>query len=80
MRSPEWKSTVVVLTWDDFGGFFDHVPPPHPDLYGLGPRVPAIIVSPWARVAVNHEQLSFDSVLNFIETIFNVPRLPLQRQ
>ena len=79
MQSPDWSTTAVVLTWDDFGGFFDHVAPPHPDLYGLGPRVPTIIISPWARVTVNHEQLSFDSVLNFIETIFNLQPLPLQR-
>jgi phospholipase C len=85
MRSPEWSSTAVVLTWDDFGGFYDHVAPPHPDIYGLGPRVPAIIISPWVRSGspddpfVNHTPMSFDSVLNFIETIFDVPRLPDQR-
>jgi phospholipase C len=79
MQSPDWSTTAVVLTWDDFGGFFDHVAPPHPDLYGLGPRVPTIVISPWARVVVNHQQMSFDSVLNFIETVFNVPPLPLQR-
>jgi phospholipase C len=79
MQSPDWSSTAVVLTWDDFGGFFDHVPPPHPDLYGLGPRVPAIIISPWVTNKINHQQLSFDSVLNLIETVFNVPRLPMQR-
>jgi phospholipase C len=80
MKSPAWKSTAVVLTWDDFGGFFDHVAPPHPDLYGFGPRVPAIVISPWARVTINHQQLSFDSVLNLIETVFDLPRLPMQRQ
>jgi len=79
MKSPDWPTTAVVLTWDDFGGFYDHVPPPHPDLFGLGPRVPAIIISPWAKVTINHQQMSFDSVLNFIETIFNVQPLPLQR-
>ena len=46
-RSRQWSSTVAVLTWDDFGGFYDHVAPPHLDLYGLGPRVPAIVISPW---------------------------------
>ena len=53
MQSPYWSSTAVVLTWDDFGGFYDHVPPPHVDLYGLGPRVPAIVISPYARAATS---------------------------
>src|SRR5919108_2628384 len=47
--SPEWGSTVVFLVWDDFGGFYDHVPPPHVDVYGMGPRVPAIVLSPWVE-------------------------------
>jgi phospholipase C len=80
MKSSAWRSTAVVLTWDDYGGFYDHVAPPHPDLYGFGPRVPALIISPWAKRGINKEQLSFDSVLNLIETVFDVPRLPLQRQ
>jgi phospholipase C len=76
MRSPEWKHMAVVLTWDDFGGFYDHVPPPHLDLYGLGPRVPAIIISPWARSGfVDHELLEFASVLKLIETVFDLPSL-----
>jgi phospholipase C len=79
MRSPQWDSTAVILTWDDFGGFYDHVPPPHLDIYGLGPRVPAIIVSPWASQGILHETLSFDSVLNLMETVFSLPRLPQQR-
>jgi phospholipase C len=74
MNSPYWKSTAVVLTWDDFGGFYDHVPPPHVDMYGLGPRVPAIIISPWSRPGyVDHTTYEFASVLHFIETIFDVP-------
>jgi len=76
MRSPEWSSTAVVLTWDDFGGFYDHVAPPHVDLYGLGPRVPALIISPYARPGyVDHTGYEFASVLRFIETIFDVPPL-----
>jgi len=74
MSSKYWKSTAVVLTWDDFGGFYDHVPPPHVDMYGLGPRVPAIIISPWSRPGyVDHTTYEFASVLHFIETIFDVP-------
>jgi phospholipase C len=79
MKSPEWASTAVVLTWDDFGGFYDHVPPPHPDIYGMGPRVPALLISPWARQTVNHRAMSFDSVLNLIETVFRLPPLRQQR-
>jgi phospholipase C len=76
MRSRYWSSTAVILTWDDFGGFYDHVPPPHVDIYGLGPRVPAIIISPFAkREYVDHDTLEFASVLKFIETIFDLPSL-----
>jgi phospholipase C len=76
MSSPYWSSTAVVLTWDDFGGFYDHVPPPHLDLYGLGPRVPTLIISPWAkRGSIDHQTMEFASVLRFIETVFNLPPL-----
>jgi phospholipase C len=76
MRSSAWSSTAVVLTWDDFGGFYDHVPPPHVDLYGLGPRVPAIVISPWARPGyIDHATYDFSSVLKTIEAIFNLPSL-----
>lgn len=76
MRRPVWKHTAIVLTWDDFGGFYDHVPPPHVDAYGLGPRVPAIIISPWVRPGlVYHTTTDFSSVLRFIETIFDLPAL-----
>jgi phospholipase C len=80
MSAPQWNTTAVILTWDDFGGFYDHVKPPRPDVYGLGPRVPAIIISPWAIPGVNHAELSFDSVLNFIETVEGLPKLPQQRR
>src|SRR5439155_17564017 len=79
MRSDDWDSTAVVLTWDDYGGFYDHVAPPHPDPYGLGPRVPTIIISPWARRGVDHEVMSFDSMLRLAETVFDLPVLPMQR-
>jgi phospholipase C len=76
MQSKYWKSTAVVLTWDDFGGFYDHVAPPHVDLYGDGPRVPAIVISPYSRPGfVDDTTLEFASVLRFIETIFDVPPL-----
>ena len=63
-QSPDWKHTAVVITWDDFGGFYDHVPPPHVDLYGFGPRVPALVISPWIKPGtVEHATLEFASVL-----------------
>jgi phospholipase C len=76
MQSKYWRSTAIVLTWDDFGGFYDHVAPPHVDMYGLGPRVPAIIISPWAKPGyVDGTTYEFASVLRFIETVFDVPPL-----
>lgn len=49
MRGPDWNSTVIFLTWDDFGGFYDHVPPPNVDEFGFGPRVPLLIISPFVK-------------------------------
>ena len=46
-----WSSSAVFITDDDFGGFYDHVAPPPLDVYGLGPRVPLLIVSPYARTS-----------------------------
>jgi len=76
MKSPYWHDTVVVITWDDYGGFYDHVPPPQVDDYGYGPRVPTLIVSPYARRGhVDHTQYDFTSVLRFIEERFSLPAL-----
>ena len=77
MQGPasQWNSTVVFLTWDDFGGFYDHVPPPFRDQYGLGIRVPWIIISPWAVQGVYHTQIEFASVLRFMEETFGLPNL-----
>ncbi len=81
MKSPDWSSTAIVLMWDDFGGYYDHVPPPHPDIYGDGPRVPAIITSPWAKPGfVDPETMDSTSVLTFIEQLFGVPALPGRNQ
>jgi phospholipase C len=73
--SPEWDSTVVFLVWDDFGGFYDHVPPPHVDIYGMGPRVPAIVLSPWVDQGVTSRVFDFSSVLRFIERLHGLPAL-----
>ena len=73
MESKYWKNTAVFITWDDFGGFYDHVPPPQYDHMGLGPRVPMIIVSPWAKQGyVDKTEYEFSSVLKFMERIFGL--------
>src|SRR6476659_7802213 len=71
MRSPDWGSTAIFLTWDDWGGFYDHVPPPRVDGSGYGLRVPGLVISPYARTGyVDHQTLSFDAYLRFIEDDF----------
>jgi phospholipase C len=76
MKSPEWNSTVIFVSWDDFGGFYDHVPPPQLDAFGLGPRVPLLIISPFAKSGfIEHQQLEFASVVKFVEEVFGLPFL-----
>jgi phospholipase C len=71
MRSPDWKSTAIFLSWDDWGGFYDHVVPPNVDVNGYGLRVPGIVISPYAKHAkVDHQILSFDAYDKFIEDDF----------
>ncbi len=73
MESKYWRSTAIFLVWDDFGGFYDHVPPPHYDIMGLGPRTPFLIVSPWAKQGyIDSTTYEFSSVLKFIETIYGI--------
>ncbi len=68
MRSSAWESSAFMLTYDDWGGWYDHVPPPAVDDYGYGFRVPAILVSPYARKGyIDSTQLDFTSLLKFIE-------------
>lgn len=77
MQGPQWEQTAIFLTWDDFGGFYDHVPPPHVDLYGLGPRVPMLIISPWAKPGyVDSRTYEFSSVLRFATDLFGLGMLP----
>jgi phospholipase C len=82
MDGPQWSSTAVFLVWDDWGGFYDHVPPPvleswtdgTPFRYGF--RVPCIIVSPYARAGyVSHTLHSHVSLLRFVESIFGLEPL-----
>lgn len=70
-RSKSWKDTAIFLTWDDWGGFFDHVNPPRVGKSGLGMRVPGLLISPYAkRGFIDKQVLSFDSYLRFIEDVF----------
>ncbi len=73
---PQWGSSATFVTWDDFGGFYDHVAPTQIDLYGLGFRVPLLVVSPYAKGGtIDHTRGEFSSVLKFIETDFDLPAL-----
>jgi phospholipase C len=76
MNSQFWKDTAIIITWDDFGGFYDHVAPPKVDKYGYGFRVPGLVISPYARPGfIDHTQFDFTSPLKLIETRFNLPSL-----
>ena len=75
-ESKFWDSTVVFVQWDDWGGFYDHVPPPHKGYDGLGFRVPLIVISPYAKKNyVSHVQYETASVLRFAEDLFGLPQL-----
>jgi len=76
MNGPSWRSTAIFVTWDDFGGFYDHVVPPTEDIYGAGPRVPLIVISPYAKRAhISHTLYTFDSMLAFAESLLHLPSL-----
>jgi phospholipase C len=71
MASPCWPSTAIFLSWDDWGGFYDHVVPPVIDGNGYGFRVPGMVISPYARPGyIDHQPLSHDAYLKFIEDDF----------
>jgi phospholipase C len=71
MSTPAWNSTAIFLTWDDWGGFYDHVMPPVVDSAGYGLRVPGLVISPYARRGVvDHQTLSHDAYVKFIEDVF----------
>ena len=76
MKSSAWKDTAIILTWDDYGGFYDHVAPPIVDTYGYGPRVPTLVISPYAR----HDHIcsttfDFTSPLKLIEERYGLQSL-----
>ncbi len=83
-ESPEWSSLAIVWTYDEGGGFADHVPPPNACIarvgdeafYELGPRVPFVVISPWAKPHyVSHVVQDHTAITRFIETIFDLPAL-----
>ncbi|HEY1654039.1 MAG TPA: alkaline phosphatase family protein [Candidatus Tumulicola sp.] len=74
--SSQWNTTAIIVVWDDWGGFFDHVPPPQLDYQGLGFRVPMLVVSPYAKHGyVSHTQYEFASILRFIEDNWKLDRI-----
>jgi phospholipase C len=79
-ETPYWYTTAIVVFWDDWGGFFDHVAPPppplNPDPFEYGFRVPLVVVSPFARIGtIDHTSRTFVSALRLIEETFNLPSL-----
>lgn len=71
-----WKSTAIIVVWDDWGGLFDHVKPPQLDYQGLGFRVPMLVISPYAKKGyVSHTQYEFGSILKFVENTFRLGSL-----
>ena len=75
-QSPQWNSTAIFITWDDWGGWYDHVAPPQIDAMGLGFRVPLLVVSPYAKHGyVSHVQHEFGSILKFGEETFGLAPL-----
>jgi acid phosphatase len=76
-QSPQWKHMLVVVTYDEFGGQFDHVAPPKGDLIGPGTRIPAVVISPFARKGfVDHTQQDTASILRFITHRYSLTPLP----
>jgi phospholipase C len=75
-KSQYWNSTAIIVTWDDWGGWFDHVTPPQLDYDGLGFRVPMIVISPYAKPSyVSHTQYEFASILKFVEDNWRLGRI-----
>ena len=76
MKSRQWPSTAIFVTWDDFGGFYDHVPPPQVNGVDLGPRVPLLVISPYAKPGfISTSRGEFASFAKFIEQVFGLPSL-----
>ena len=76
MSNPYWSSSLILVTWDDWGGFYDHAAPPEVDFFGYGIRVPLIVISPYSKPGhIGHQLYSFDSLNKEIEAVFQLPCL-----
>jgi phospholipase C len=76
MQSNYWQNCAIIIVWDDYGGFYDHVPPkPQSDGFGYGFRVPALVISPYSNVGIVHETYDLTSLLKLVETAFGLPSL-----
>jgi acid phosphatase len=76
-QSPQWPHMLILITYDEFGGQFDHVAPPRADLLGPGTRIPALVISPFAKKGfVDHTQYDTDSALRFVTNRYSLPLLP----
>jgi phospholipase C len=76
MQSTYWQKSAIVILWDDYSGFYDHVPPPRAsDLLGDGFRVPALVISPYSRSGVNHTTYDGTSLLKLVEKAFGLVSL-----
>jgi phospholipase C len=76
IQSPLWTTSAFILTYDEGGGYFDHVPPPQVDDFGMGMRVPTLVISPWAkRGYISGHLYEHSSILKFIERRFGLPSL-----
>jgi phospholipase C len=79
--SPEWSSSAIIITWSDWGGWYDHVAPPKVDADGEGLRVPTIVLSPYARAGtVDHEVADTTSILSLIESLHGLKPLSTRDQ
>src|SRR5262249_7889935 len=75
-NGPNWKDAAIIITYDENGGFWDHVAPPKIDKWGPGTRIPAIIISPFAKKGyVDHTQYETSSILSFIEKRYGLAAL-----
>jgi phospholipase C len=79
MQGPNWGSTAIFVTWDDYGGFYDHVAPANVDIFGFGPRVPLLVISPFAKPGhITHSQVELSSLLKFAEVRFGLNPLTMR--
>jgi len=79
--NPAWNNTAIIVIWDSSGGWWDHVPPPQVDAQGFGPRVPMLVISPFAKKNyISHVQMDDVSILKFIQTTFGLAPLNARNQ